>query len=125
MRWWLFSMNLFNRLYRTVFPWARRVLWPLAPMLWPFSPSRWAPEPACIYVSGISPVIANVQLPIPVAPFSFGGLAAAGLAALIGIPVLRLKSDYLAIATLGFSEIIRAFIAAPHVLTPLPTAPTA
>ena len=27
---------------------------------------------------------------------------------LIGIPVLRLKSDYLAIATLGFAEIIRA-----------------
>lgn len=36
------------------------------------------------------------------------GLAAAALAALIGIPVLRLKSDYLAIATLGFAEIIRA-----------------
>ena len=27
---------------------------------------------------------------------------------LIGLPVLRLKSDYLAIATLGFAEIIRA-----------------
>lgn len=64
------------------------------------------------YVSGISPVIANIQLPIPVA-LLLGGLVAAGLAALIGIPVLRLKSDYLAIATLGFSEIIRAFIAAP------------
>ena len=37
------------------------------------------------------------------------GLAAAVFAALIGIPVLRLKSDYLAIATLGFAEIIRAF----------------
>ncbi len=37
-----------------------------------------------------------------------GGLVAALFAALIGIPVLRLKSDYLAIATLGFSEIIRA-----------------
>ncbi len=37
------------------------------------------------------------------------GLAAAIFAALIGIPVLRLKSDYLAIATLGFAEIIRAF----------------
>ena len=36
------------------------------------------------------------------------GLLAAGFAALIGIPVLRLKSDYLAIATLGFAEIIRA-----------------
>lgn len=37
-----------------------------------------------------------------------GGLVAAVFAALIGIPVLRLKSDYLAIATLGFAEIIRA-----------------
>lgn len=36
------------------------------------------------------------------------GLAAAGVAYLIGLPVLRLKSDYLAIATLGFAEIIRA-----------------
>lgn len=43
----------------------------------------------------------------------FIGLVAAGLMAalfafLIGWPVLRLKSDYLAIATLGFAEIIRA-----------------
>jgi len=36
------------------------------------------------------------------------GLFAALLAFLIGLPVLRLKSDYLAIATLGFAEIIRA-----------------
>lgn len=36
------------------------------------------------------------------------GCVAAVFAALIGIPVLRLKSDYLAIATLGFVEIIRA-----------------
>ena len=38
------------------------------------------------------------------------GLIAAFLAWLIGLPVLRLKSDYLAIATLGFAEIIRTFI---------------
>lgn len=38
------------------------------------------------------------------------GLLAALLAWLIGMPVLRLKSDYLAIATLGFAEIIRAII---------------
>ena len=37
-----------------------------------------------------------------------GGLVAAFFAWLIGLPVLRLKSDYLAIATLGFAEIIRA-----------------
>ena len=36
------------------------------------------------------------------------GLLAALFAYLIGLPVLRLKSDYLAIATLGFAEIIRA-----------------
>ena len=36
------------------------------------------------------------------------GLVAALFAAIIGLPVLRLKSDYLAIATLGFAEIIRA-----------------
>ena len=36
------------------------------------------------------------------------GLVAALFAAFIGTPVLRLKSDYLAIATLGFAEILRA-----------------
>ena len=36
------------------------------------------------------------------------GLGAALVAWLIGLPVLRLKSDYLAIATLGFAEVIRA-----------------
>ena len=43
-----------------------------------------------------------------------GIVTAAIFGMLIGIPVLRLKSDYLAIATLGFSEIIRAVIAAPQ-----------
>ena len=38
------------------------------------------------------------------------GLIAAAAAYLIGFPVLRLKSDYLAIATLGFAEIIRAIL---------------
>ncbi len=38
----------------------------------------------------------------------FAGLLTAFIAYLIGIPVLRLKSDYLAIATLGFAEILRA-----------------
>jgi branched-chain amino acid transport system permease protein len=37
------------------------------------------------------------------------GVVAAAFAWLIGLPVLRLKSDYLAIATLGFAEILRAF----------------
>lgn len=43
-----------------------------------------------------------VQFSIPVIPaLILAGLAAALFAFLIGLPVLRLKSDYLAIATLG------------------------
>lgn len=51
--------------------------------------------------------IINFSVPVPVAMI-LAGLAAAFFAYLIGLPVLRLKSDYLAIATLGFAEIIRA-----------------
>ncbi len=53
--------------------------------------------------------IVHIQLPLPVAMI-LAGLVAAVLAALVGLPVLRLKSDYLAIATLGFAEIIRAIV---------------
>ncbi|MDR2606018.1 MAG: branched-chain amino acid ABC transporter permease [Oscillospiraceae bacterium] len=51
--------------------------------------------------------VVQFTLPVVVA-LILAGLAAALFAALIGLPVLRLKSDYLAIATLGFAEIIRA-----------------
>ena len=61
------------------------------------------------YLYGVSDVIANIQLPIVVA-LILAGLVAALFAALIGAPVLRLKSDYFAIATLGFSEIVRIII---------------
>ena len=50
-----------------------------------------------------------VQFAVPVAVgILAAGVVAAIFAYLIGLPVLRLKSDYLAIATLGFAEIIRA-----------------
>lgn len=39
-----------------------------------------------------------------------GAVVAAVVALLVGIPTLRLKGDYLAIATLGFAEIIRIVI---------------
>ncbi|MCK1991651.1 branched-chain amino acid ABC transporter permease [Peribacillus muralis] len=39
-----------------------------------------------------------------------GGLAAALAGLIIGIPSLRLKGDYLAIATLGFGEIVRIML---------------
>jgi branched-chain amino acid transport system permease protein len=55
--------------------------------------------------------IINFTVPVPVAMLLAGVLA--GLCGfLIGLPVLRLKSDYLAIATLGFAEIIRAVVQA-------------
>jgi branched-chain amino acid transport system permease protein len=39
-----------------------------------------------------------------------GGCAAAGAGLIVGLPTLRLRGDYLAIATLGFAEIIRIAI---------------
>ena len=71
-----------------------------------------ATRPGVYYMNGIAPWLENIHLPM-VPAMLLGGLVAAAFAALIGIPVLRLKSDYLAIATLGFAEIIRALLAAP------------
>ena len=51
--------------------------------------------------------VVHFTVPVRVALVA-AGLAAALFAWLIGLPVLRLKSDYLAIATLGFAEIVRA-----------------
>jgi branched-chain amino acid transport system permease protein len=67
-------------------------------------------RPNVYYLKPMAEGLANVEVPFGVA-LLLGGIFAAVFAALIGAPVLRLKSDYLAIATLGFSEIIRAIIA--------------
>ena len=60
----------------------------------------------------LEPLIAPLNtLTLPFgAALIIGGLLAAGVAFLIGLPCLRLRGDYLAIATLGFSEIIRILI---------------
>ena len=58
---------------------------------------------------GVSPLVAKVHVGF-FAAIILGGLAAALCAWLIGKPVLKLKSDYLAIATLGFAEIVRAVV---------------
>lgn len=76
-----------------------------------------ASRPGVFYLTEMNPVIAGIELPFWAA-LLLGGVFAAAVAFLIGYPVLRLKSDYLAIATLGFSEIIRAVIASPQ-LTPI------
>ena len=51
--------------------------------------------------------VIQFTLPVVIAMI-LAGLVAAFFAYLIGLPVLHLKSDYLAIATLGFAEILRA-----------------
>lgn len=67
------------------------------------------PEAVKAQIFYMAPIIAPLDilaLPFPLALIA-GGLMAALAGYLIGAPVLRLKGDYLAIATLGFGEIIR------------------
>jgi branched-chain amino acid transport system permease protein len=61
---------------------------------------------ANFFLAPIVPVLANVEWPFLPA-MVMGGLLAAVTGFLIGFPALRLRGDYLAIATLGFGEIIR------------------
>lgn len=61
------------------------------------------------FMSPIVPFLANVELPFVFALIA-AGLVAALVGFLIGTPVLRLHDDYLAIATLGFAEIIRVVL---------------
>lgn len=67
-------------------------------------------RPGVYYLYGVADWLAKVSLPIPVALIA-AGLMAALLAAIIGAPVLKLKSDYLAIATLGLAEVVRIVVA--------------
>jgi len=56
------------------------------------------------YISAI--VTMKLHLPFPVA-ILLAGIVATFTGLIVGIPSLRLRGDYLAIATLGFAEIIR------------------
>ncbi len=58
------------------------------------------------YMAPLIKPLDTLQMPFPIA-LIIGGILAAFVAYLIGAPILRLKGDYLAIATLGFGEIIR------------------
>ncbi|NCC91156.1 MAG: branched-chain amino acid ABC transporter permease, partial [Spirochaetia bacterium] len=77
------------------------------------------------YMNGVHPAIRAfkmmvasspefIQIIFPFIALLLGGLLAAFAAAIVGIAVLRLKSDYLAIATLGLSEIVRAIFSSPQ-----------
>lgn len=57
----------------------------------------------------IVPWLASVQIPF-VPALLVGGLLAGFIGWLLGVITLRLRDDYLAIATLGFSEIIRVVL---------------
>ena len=61
------------------------------------------------FLAPIIAPLANIQLPF-IPALIISGLVAGLAGFLIGAPVLRLRDDYLAIATLGFSEIIRVVI---------------
>jgi len=68
------------------------------------------------FLKPIAPIFANVEWPFFPA-LLMAGLMAAIAGALIGAPVLRLNDDYLAIATLGFGEIIRIIFTNTQTLT--------
>lgn len=65
------------------------------------------------YAAAAFSVYAGGQLPEPLTflvATLLGGLLAGVAALIVGIPTLRLRGDYLAIATLGLGEIIRVLI---------------
>ena len=74
----------------------------------------------CLYRSQLDPAAAYIESAgggwvgglgaHPVLGWLFGGVLAAGVAFIIGKICLGLRTDYLAIATIGISEIIRALI---------------
>lgn len=55
-----------------------------------------------------SVIPASMQIPVFLLSLFVGGLIAAMVGYLIGLPTLKLKGDYLAIVTLAFGEIVRA-----------------
>jgi ABC-type branched-subunit amino acid transport system permease subunit len=59
------------------------------------------------YAGGV--ITTNLGLPFPLA-IVVGMLAAAVAGVIVGLPTLRLRGDYLAIATLGFGEIVRVVL---------------
>ncbi len=66
-------------------------------------------DPAANYIEHNVDFIGGLGLPVVVG-WAFGGLTVAGIAYVVGRICLGLRTDYLAIATIGISEIIRALI---------------
>jgi branched-chain amino acid transport system permease protein len=66
-------------------------------------------DPAAAYIESTAGYIGGLGLN-PVLGWLVGGLLAAIIAFIVGKVSLGLRSDYLAIATIGISEILRAFV---------------
>jgi len=68
------------------------------------------------FIEPLVPWLQGVSLPFVLAMLA-GGACAALVGFLVSAPVLRLRDDYLAIATLGFSEIIRVLLTNAQAIT--------
>ena len=66
-------------------------------------------DPAAAYIESTAGFVGGLGLH-PLLGWAFGGILAAAIAVVVGKISLGLRTDYLAIATIGISEIIRAFI---------------
>ncbi|HTJ59103.1 MAG TPA: branched-chain amino acid ABC transporter permease [Devosiaceae bacterium] len=66
-------------------------------------------DPATSYIEQNAGFVGGLGLPV-VLGWAFGGLVVAAIAYVVGRICLGLRTDYLAIATIGISEIIRALI---------------
>ncbi len=90
-----------------------RVLAMLGWLIGGFFLFRWFFDPAVLAVEAVTPAstgyLGGLGLPILVA-WPLGGVLAAAVAWVIGKTALGLRSDYLAIATLGIAEIIIAVL---------------
>ena len=71
------------------------------------------------YMKPMIPFLLNLNLPFVFALIA-GGLMAAFFGFLIGAPVLKLTDDYLAIATLGFSNLFEKISYPLDILIPYP-----
>ena len=68
-----------------------------------------AQKQANFFLQPIVPFLADLEVPF-LPTLIMAGVVAAFIGSLIAWPALRLRGDYLAIATLGLSEIIRIFL---------------
>ncbi len=100
-------------LYRYLPKGRARTLAMIAFLIVGFFVYRAAFDPAKIAIEGVNPAstgyLGGLGLPVLVA-WPVGGLLAAGAAWIIGKTALGLRSDYLAIATLGIAEIVIAVL---------------